>query len=265
MIKVLYAFISVSALGILLGVALAIASKLLAVKKDKRIAQVEQQLPGLNCGACGYAGCAAYAEAIVEESVELTKCTPGGQATAKGLAAIMGQEVDLSGEKMVAQCFCNGDSAKAKTDYEYQGIRDCNAVHILYEGNKVCKYGCLGMGSCIRVCPVDAISYRENGLVWVDKDICISCERCIKVCPTGVMQWIPYDADYMVICNSKDKGAAVRKYCEVGCIACKLCEKKSPEGGYKVEDNLSRIDYSAEGEREEGMKACPTNCIIELK
>jgi Fe-S-cluster-containing hydrogenase component 2 len=121
------------------------------------------------------------------------------------------------------------------------------------------------MGSCIRVCPVDAISYRENGLVWVDKDICISCERCIKVCPTGVMQWIPYDADYMVICNSKDKGAAVRKYCEVGCIACKLCEKKSPEGGYKVEDNLSRIDYSAEGEREEGMKACPTNCIIELK
>lgn len=265
MIKVLYAFISVSALGILLGIALAVASRFLSVKKDKRIAQVEEQLPGLNCGACGYAGCAAYAEAIIEESADLTKCTPGGQSAAKGLAAIMGQEIDVSGEKKVAQVYCSGDAARAKIDYEYQGIQDCNAVHLMYEGNKVCKYGCLGMGSCIRVCPVDAISYRENGLVWVDKDICITCGRCLKVCPTGVMQWIPYEADYMVICSSKDKGAAVRKYCEVGCIACKLCEKKSPEGGYKVEENLSRIDYTAEGDREEGMKACPTNCIIRLK
>jgi ferredoxin len=58
-------------------------------------------------------------------------------------------------------------------------------------------------------------------------------------------------ADYIVACNSTDKGALVRKYCKVGCIACKICEKKSPEGGYKVEDNLSRIDYRS-GDRRAG-------------
>ena len=96
----------------------------------------------------------------------------------------------------------------------------------------------------------------------VNKELCISCGKCVQVCPTGVMRWIPYDADWIVVCNSTDKGGAVRKYCSVGCIACKMCEKKSPEGGYKIEDFLSRIDYAATGEREEGARACPTHCII---
>ena len=265
MIKVLYSFLSVALLGGLLGIGLAIASKLLTVKRDKRIAEVTELLPQLNCGACGYAGCSGYAEAIVMSSESLTLCTPGSGSVAKALADVMGVEVDVAIEKKVAQVFCRGGGKHSEYLFRYQGLADCNALYLLYQGDKVCKFGCLGLGSCIKVCPVDAIIYDDENLVWVDKDVCISCGKCIDVCPTGVMKWIPYNADLMVACNSTDKGAAVRKYCSVGCIGCKLCEKKSPEGGFKVEDFLATIDYSAEGERKEAAEACPPQCIIPLK
>jgi len=263
MIKVLYAFLSVAVLGGLLGVGLAIASKLLAVKKDKRISQVTDVLPQLNCGACGYAGCSGYAEAIVLEEETLTLCTPGGGPVAKGLAEIMGVEVEVSDEKKVAQVHCRGGRGTASYLFPYNGIQDCNALYLSYEGDKVCKFGCLGKGSCISVCPVDAIGYDRDGLVWVDKEKCISCGKCIDVCPTGVMKWIPYSAEYFVACSSTDKGALVRKYCTVGCIGCKMCEKKAPEAGFAVENFLASIDYSITGDRKPAVEACPPKCIIE--
>lgn len=263
LIKVLYAFLSVSGLGILLGIGLAYASKVFTVKKNEKLEKLESALPGLNCGACGYAGCSSYAEAIAKgEEQVLTKCAPGGSAVAAKLADIMGEKIDVSMEKMVAQVHCRGGNEISKYQYEYAGVKDCNALYAMFDGDKVCNYGCLGLGSCIKVCPVDAISYDNEGLVWVDKEECIGCEKCVEVCPTGVMKMIPYSADYIVACNSTDKGSAVRKYCSVGCIGCKLCEKKSPEGGFKVENFLATIDYKYNGERESASKACPTHCII---
>ena len=267
-LNILFSFLAVGILGGLLGIGLAFASRLFAVKKDERIASLEAALPGLNCGACGYAGCASYAEAIAlnGDSVELTLCTPGAATAAGMLAQIMGVEVDISlrKEKKVAQVFCRGKTGVTKETFSYEGMQDCNAMHILYGGNRECKNACIGFGSCMRVCPVDAIDYDEEGLVWVDKDICISCGKCIEICPTGVIKWVPYSADYIVACNNRDKGAAVRKYCAVGCIACKICERKSPEGGFLVEDNLAGIDFSAKGSRKEAALACPPQCIIEI-
>jgi len=262
-LRILYAFASVAGLGLLLGVGLAFASRLLAVKKNEKIVVLEEALPGLNCGACGYAGCSSYAEAIAgEEDVSLSLCAPGGAETAQRLAEIMGVEVSDSLERRVAQVHCRGGRDTAKYAFEYQGIQDCNALYALYGGNKVCKYGCLGLGSCIAVCPVGAIDTDDQGLVRVDPEKCIACGKCLEVCPTGVMRWVPYDADFIVACSSLDKGRDVRKYCSVGCIACKMCEKKSPEGGFLVEDNLACIDYTQKGERESAASACPTKCII---
>jgi electron transport complex protein RnfB len=264
MLPILYAFASVAGLGLIFGVGLAFASRLLYVRKDERLEAIEAALPGANCGACSFPGCAAYAAAIVGGEVALDACTVGGVETAKKIAGVMGVEyAGSAGQKMVTQVHCRGGRNNAQYGFEYEGVEDCNALYALYGGNKLCKFGCLGLGSCIRVCPVDAIHYDDQGLVWVNKEICISCGQCLKVCPTGVMRWVPYEADLIVACNSTDKGGAVRKYCKVGCIACKLCEKKSPEGGYHVEDNLSRIDYQVSGERKEGAAACPTKCIIE--
>jgi len=262
--KVLWAFLSVGVLGAVFGVGLQIASRFFAVKKDERTQKVEEALPGRNCGACGYAGCASYAEAIVtsKEEVPLNLCKPGGAGTAATLGEIMGREVAFSKEKLVAQVHCRGGRETSEYDFEYEGVVDCNAAMQLYGGPKRCPYGCLGLGSCIKVCPVDAIDYDESGLVWVDRDLCISCGKCIDICPTGVMKWIPYEADVIVACNSKDKGNVVRKYCKVGCIACGKCTRSSPEGGFVVENFLAHIDYSKTGERDSAVKDCPTKCII---
>ena len=259
---ILFAFLVVGLLGALLGIGLAFASKALSVKKDKRLEELEAVLPGLNCGACGYAGCASYAEAVSSEEASLTLCSPGGPDTASELGRIMGVDVDVSGTKMVAQVHCRGGRDVSEYAFEYNGLEDCTALYLLYGGDKICKTSCLGLGTCIRVCPVDAIGYDDEGKVWVDKDVCISCGKCIDVCPTGVIKWVPYDADYIVACNNTEPAKLVRKYCKVGCIACKICEKKSPEGGYLVENNLSTIDYSKNGDRAVGAEKCPPKCII---
>ncbi len=261
-LKILYAFLSVTILGGLLGVGLAFAAKLLAVKKDERVEFVEAVLPGINCGACGFPGCSGYASGIVKEEALLTLCSPGGAEVAKKIAEIMGQTVEVPTEKLVAQVHCRGTRDTSKSAFNYKGIADCNAMMILYSGDKECKFGCLQGGSCIAVCPVDAIGRDDLNRIWVEKDMCISCGKCIDVCPTHVMKWVPYDADYIVACNSQDKGALVRKYCSVGCIGCKICEKKSGEGGFIVENFLARIDFSKKGDRTAAVISCPTKSII---
>lgn len=72
------AFITLAVMGLLLGLGLAIAADYLKVEIDERIETITALLPQYNCGACGYPGCAGFAEAIVESNVEkLSDCKPG--------------------------------------------------------------------------------------------------------------------------------------------------------------------------------------------
>lgn len=261
---IIYAFVTVGVLALLFGLGLAFASRALAVQKDERVEAVEGALPGLNCGACGHAGCAAYAEAVAKEGERLDLCGPGGSDVVQRLGEIMGVTVDVSTEKWVTQVHCRGGEGETTKLFDYHGLADCNALYQLYGGNLACKEGCLGLGSCMKVCPVDAIDYDAAGKVWVDRDRCISCGKCVDVCPTGVMQWIPYSADYIVACNNHDGGKKVRGYCAVGCIACGICEKKSPDGGYRVNNDLARIDFAAVGDRSAGARKCPMKCIVRV-
>lgn len=263
MLTILFAILIVGALGAVFGIGLAFASKVLAVQKDSRVAELEGILPGLNCGACGYAGCAAYAEAIANESEQtLTLCSPGGPTVVEKIGSVMGVEVESPTKRMVTQVYCRGGRDVSTYEFEYSGIQDCNALHLLYGGDKVCKQSCLQLGSCIRVCPVDAIGYDAEGKVRVDKDVCISCGKCIEVCPTSVMKWVPYDADVIVACNNTDPPKVVRKHCKVGCIGCSICAKRSPEGGFEITNFLSTIDYDKNGPRDAAVEKCPPKCII---
>ncbi|RPJ04021.1 MAG: RnfABCDGE type electron transport complex subunit B [Spirochaetaceae bacterium] len=260
--NIFLAVASVASLGIVFGILLSIAARFFAVQKDQRLEAIEKILPQVNCGACGFAGCASYAAALVGGETAITLCTPGGAEVAHKIADILELEKPVLGEKKITQVHCKGGKGTAQYTCEYSGVKDCNALFLLGGGNKACKYGCLGMGSCIKVCPVDAIDYDHTGLVVVNKKKCIGCGKCIEVCPTKVMKFIPKKADYIVACNSKDSGPATKKTCSVGCIGCKICEKKSPEGGFVVTDYLSVIDYSKTGERGEAADKCPPKCII---
>lgn len=259
---VLYAFLIIAGLGALLGLGLSIADHKLAVEKDEKLVALEEIMPGANCGGCGFAGCADYAAAVAAGRAQPGLCSPGGQALADKMGRIMGIEVEV-GEKKVAYIFCKGDCEKTKKVFEYKGLTDCNAASILFRGDNGCKYGCLHLGSCMAVCESDAIYRQDNGSLAVDPSKCIGCGKCTKVCPNGVIKLIEDRAKFVVACNSRDKGADVRKNCEVGCIGCKICQIKFPEAGFKVEDNLAEASFTApEEEAAKAMEACPRKAIV---
>ncbi|OQY35476.1 MAG: electron transporter RnfB [Spirochaetaceae bacterium 4572_59] len=263
-LRIFWGFLSTVLFGGLLGLGLAVASKKLKVEKDETVEALENALPGLNCGSCGYAGCSSYAEAVAEKKDDdLSKCKPGGPESLAAIGKIMGIEVDLNATRMVAYVHCMGSNDKTSRSFEYEGLTDCNAASLLFGGSKDCKYGCLGLGSCINVCPANAIEKTGDGLVRVKPELCISCGKCVEICPNGVIRMIPEDADFIVACNSKDKGKDTKAKCSVGCIGCKICEKKFPEAGYKVQDNLSIIQYDNRGPgRADAVQKCPVKCII---
>ncbi len=263
---IVFVFLFFLAVSLFFGIVLSLAAKYLAVKKDPRIEAIIDILPGANCGACGYPGCSGYAEAIVHEGAKLNLCTPGGAAVIKEISLCMGVEAsDSNTTPLVAYIHCKGSDDKASNKYLYEGLQDCQAQVALYGGAKSCQYGCLGNGSCIKVCPADAIFKTGNGIVEVNKNKCIGCGLCVDACPTSVIRMIPSTAEYVVACNSREKGAVTRKQCKVGCIACRLCEKKSPEGGFIIQDNLAIIDYNATGERDLALASCNPKCILKIK
>lgn len=264
--NILAAFLIISIMGLILGIGLAFAANKLAVAKDQKQIDIENVLPGANCGGCGYPGCSGYAEACANGECALNLCAPGGSEVAVKIGEIMGQSVEVSDVKKVAYVFCNGDCEKTKTDFDYEGITDCNAASILFDGDLGCKEGCLQLGSCIEVCPVDAIYKKENGQIEVDPKLCIACGKCVDICPHNVIKLIDDNSEYVVKCNNHDSGAIVRKICDAGCIGCQICVRKYPESGCSMDGFLSVFDNSKpHSQIEEAAKACPKDVIIKRK
>ena len=238
---ILIAFAVLAAIGALLGLVLAIASRVFYVKVDERVEQITECLPGANCGGCGYAGCAALADAIVKGEAKTTACGAGGPKVARKIAAIMGEEsVDFVGVR--AQVLCSGCSEKVKLKYRYEGLEDCRSAIRQGGGDKLCPSGCIGHGTCVKACVFDAI-HVIDGVAVVDYDKCTGCGKCAEACPKSIIRLVPFKADIWVGCSSHDKGVVTKSYCEVGCIGCKICEKNCPTGAVKVENGLASIDY----------------------
>lgn len=229
-------------LGVLMGALLALATKLFSVKRDERAEAIASCLPGANCGGCGYAGCSALADAIASGEARVTSCTVGGDTVASAIAEIMGVEAE-SAEKMRAVVKCVGSYDHAETKYIYSGPHDCAAAARLGGGDKICPTGCIGLGSCVEVCPFNAITVRD-GVAAIDSAQCRGCGVCVSSCPRALIKLIPYSAHYDVMCSSCDSGKNVRSYCGAGCISCRICEKKCPAGAISVEANTVRIDHT---------------------
>lgn len=255
--------LAIGGVGAVCGTALALAAKFLHVDEDPRIQQVEEALPGANCGGCGFAGCADYAKAIVIDGAEINLCSAGGGATLKALSEIMGVEASAA-EKKVAIVLCGGDKDKAPRKFAYNGVADCAAANTTYGGDKKCPYGCLGYGSCSRVCPVGAIEIR-NGLAVVHPDLCIGCGACVNACPRGLIKLVPASRTIHVLCSSRDKGPAVKKACSVGCIGCAKCTKVADNEAIKMDGPLAVVDYTKELTNEETVESCPSKCIHKLE
>jgi len=228
--------------GLAFGLVLAFANKKFSVEVNPLIHIVEDILPKGQCGACGYAGCMAYAEAVViNPDVAPNLCVPGKAAIAKIVAELTGKTA-VEMEPKVAFVKCAGSVSKAIKAYVYKGVQDCVAATLLQGGPKGCQHGCIGFGTCVKKCPFDAMTMSEEGLPIIDNEKCTGCGVCETVCPKKVIELVPIGIHVALNCNSKDKGVITRKLCTVGCIGCGLCVKTCPHSAIKLENNLAVVD-----------------------
>ncbi|MBO5060584.1 MAG: RnfABCDGE type electron transport complex subunit B [Clostridia bacterium] len=238
---IITAVLTVGIIGLVFGLLLAFAAVIFRVDVDERVEKIEEVLPGANCGACGYAGCSAYAHAVVEQKAPVDCCSVGKGNVAMQIGGIMGKAVAQQVPK-IARVLCGGSCEKAKNKYEYYGVEDCGAANKLAGGQKACPTGCLGYGTCVSVCKFDAI-HVENGIAVVDEEKCTACGMCVKACPKKLIELVPKDKTVSVLCKNRQTGKEVNASCSAGCIACKICEKNCPLEAIAVNGNLAEIDY----------------------
>lgn len=258
--SILNAVISLSAMGLCFGAGLAYASQKFAVEIDPKEEAILNSLPGANCGGCGFPGCGGLAAAIAKGEAPVNGCPVGGAEVAAIIADIMGVSAG-AGVRKVANVICKGTSTNAKNKSLYSGILDCKAAVMVAGGPKSCSFGCMGLGTCERVCPFDAIHVYDDGIAHVDPEKCVACGKCIEACPKAIIEWIPYDQGVCIDCNSKEKGKDVKDRCSVGCIGCQLCVKSCPFGAINFENNLAKIDYTKCTQCMVCVSKCPTKAI----
>jgi len=163
--------------------------------------------------------------------------------------------------KQIAQVHCTGCGQNYK-QYTYVGIHDCVAASKLPGGGDLgCAYGCLGLGSCEKACPFDAI-HVIDGVARVDEEKCKACNKCVDICPRHIIALEPYKTKRHVTipCSSHDKGVDARKVCDNGCIGCSLCAKSCPKEAITMVNNLAVIDY----EKCIGCGICAQKCPRKL-
>lgn len=261
---VLLPTILVGVLGLVFGLMLALFAKKFAVPVNPLVQVVERLLPGANCGACGFPSCSSLAEKIASQEAPPNACLVGGPRVWAELSKLLGQGNE-SWELKRAFLLCQGGRGVAQTVADYEGIFDCRAAHLLSGSFKGCRFGCLGLGNCVRVCPFEALHLdEETSLPVVDWEKCTGCGKCVAECPRNLFVLVPKKTQVLVACTSPEGAKEVRKVCARGCIKCQLCVRVCPEGAITFENG--RIVISREKCTLCGLcvEKCPTHCIIRM-
>ena len=149
-------------LALLFGLLLGYAAVRFRVDADPIVEKLDALLPQTQCGQCGYPGCKPYAEAIANGDT-INKCVPGGEATIKRIAELMGVEVPADNGSVEAP------------------IKRVAFIH---------EDLCIGCTKCIQACPVDAIVGAAKAMHTVLKQECTGCDLCVAPCPTDCIEMI---------------------------------------------------------------------------
>lgn len=114
-------------------------------------------LPQTQCTRCGYADCAAYAQAIAQGAAEINQCPPGGAQGVTRLAALTGRAA--------------------------QALNPAHGVEAPRSMMFIDEDWCIGCTLCIKACPVDAIVGSNKLMHTVIEAECTGCALCLPVCP----------------------------------------------------------------------------------
>lgn len=260
--EILYAALALGGMGLLFGGVLTLTSRIFAVPSNPQRDAVRELLPGANCGGCGYPGCDGCADAIFAGKAPVNACPVAGPEVAAEIAKVMGVEAAPAAARKVARVICKGSDEHCKPKFTYQGISDCIAASMVNDGNKSCKYACLGMGSCVKACAFDAIHIDKNrGIAVVDENKCVACGKCIEVCPKNVLSLHPVNEPVRVVCRAAEEGYVVTDNCDRGCIGCERCMVACKFGALTMKNHLPVIDLDKCRGCMMCAEVCPTRAI----
>lgn len=262
-LNLIIAISTMGGLGFLFAGGLALADRKLRVEENPLIGQINEILPGANCGGCGKAGCYDFAVNVVEGNMKANGCPVGGEETAQEIATLLGIEADAS-VKMLPRVLCQGGNAEAvKKMAEYYGPLSCSAMDLVAGGDKMCYYGCLGGGDCVEACPFNAMVLNDDGLPVVIEDLCTGCGMCATACPRDVIEMHPEDRNVFVFCKNHDDPKTSKGVCSVSCIGCGICARKS-DGGIIMDNFLGIIQYEVLDPAKIPFEKCSTGAIKQI-
>lgn len=203
--------------------------------------EILKVLPGGDCGGyggCGFATCERCAEEILK-SGKPALCPACNQEQIDTIAEALGVPSAPAYEN-VAFIRCNGDAA-GRT--RITGMESCEAFVKLGFNDGECRYGCVGIGSCVDVCKFDAMTIDDDYRVWIDREKCTGCQACLNICPQLLVQMVPPETSTFIPCMSQLEEENTRKICGYGCIGCGECVDACPQQAVKIVDNHAEIDY----------------------
>ncbi|QGU33197.1 RnfABCDGE type electron transport complex subunit B [Thermochromatium tepidum ATCC 43061] len=155
------AILSLTGLGLILGLGLGLAARVFAVAEEGQVSALLALLPGTNCGQCGFAGCLGAAEALASGRAGPRLCPAGGATLVPLLAKHLGLELEDAGHD--------------------EGPR----IAVIKESL------CTGCCRCLKVCTTDGIVGAAKQIHVVLREACMGCGACAERCPTGAIQLEP--------------------------------------------------------------------------
>ncbi len=252
-------------IGLIAAVLLWGAAKRFAVAEDPRIAQVEELLPGANCGGCGRSGCHDFAVACCSATtLDGLNCPSSTAVTMSAIAKVVGLSAGIASKK-IAVVRCQGSCAIRPQVAQYDGVHSCAIESSAFSGENACSYGCLGCGDCVAACPFDALHLDDKtGLPAVDWERCVGCGKCAATCPRSIIEIIPRreDGEYWVSCMNRDKGPVAIRECDAACIGCGKCMRVCDRKAVTVTGMLAFINQEACIACGKCMEACPRLGIV---
>ncbi len=258
---ILAAVATLGALGLFFGALIALVHRRFHVWVDPRIEAVTALLPGSNCGACGFAGCANFAEGLIGGAAQPATCTQLTEDDAQTVADYLGVAVGEANRR-VARLLCGGGCTAAPQQAEYRGLQTCRAATAVAGGGKSCRWGCLGLADCAVACDYDAIYMNNEALPVVIPERCTACGDCVEACPKDLFVLMPVAQKLIVQCRSPLEGEQVEALCSVACNACGKCVLDAAPGLIRIVNGLAVIDYANnELAAPEATARCPTGAI----
>ena len=243
------------------GALIALTHRKFKVWEDPRIDAAAELLPGTNCGACGFAGCRAFAEANLSGEAVPAGCTVMGAPEVEDFAEYLGVEAGEA-NKRVARLLCAGGSDVAIRKADYYGVESCGAAVAVSGGGKGCVWGCVGLADCAVSCDQDAIHMTEHGLPWVEPDACTACNDCVVACPLDLFVLMPLETQLIVQCKNLMEGDAATDVCSVACNACGRCVADAAPGLIHMDRGLAVVDYDMiQLANVDAISRCPTDAI----